>query len=84
MHAETARLLSDIATKHQIAVVLVSQAKSPPAHVTVPVAPQQSMDGPVWRQISANSLTVRRTTDSSCSFTDKYDFVLTSSSIHTI
>ncbi|KAJ2803430.1 hypothetical protein H4R20_002899 [Coemansia guatemalensis] len=66
-------------------VVLVSQAKSPAAtHAMASAAPLQSMDGAVWRQISANSLTVRRTTATAYSDTDEYDFVLTSSAIHSI
>ncbi|KAJ2578604.1 hypothetical protein GGH19_000338 [Coemansia sp. RSA 1807] len=58
MHAETARLLTHIASKHNIAVVIVSQAKSTaqPGTTALPL----STDGSAWSQVSANSLAVRQ------------------------
>ncbi|KAJ2772558.1 hypothetical protein IWQ56_001082 [Coemansia nantahalensis] len=57
MHAEVACLLAGIASRHQIAVVVVSQPKAQATHD--PAALPQPMDGRVWAQIAAVSLAVR-------------------------
>ncbi|KAI8323197.1 hypothetical protein GQ54DRAFT_296901 [Martensiomyces pterosporus] len=51
MHTEFARTLSEIAAKHQIAIVLVSQSKAADHG-----SPQ---DGDVWGRVSANRLLLR-------------------------
>ncbi|KAJ2741973.1 DNA repair protein rad51c [Coemansia sp. BCRC 34301] len=57
MHAELARVLSLIASKHKVAVVLVSQAKSAFGRSSMP---SSSMDGDVWARVSANRLSLQR------------------------
>ncbi|KAJ2334993.1 DNA repair protein rad51c [Coemansia sp. RSA 2681] len=57
MHAELARMLSLIASKHKVAVVLVSQAKSTFGRSNMP---SSSMDGDVWARVSANCISLRR------------------------
>ncbi|KAJ2397692.1 DNA repair protein rad51c [Coemansia sp. RSA 2603] len=58
LQAEVARMLSEIAEKHQVAVVVVSQAKAPSEN-----AIGRTMDGDVWGRISSTRIALSRTSD---------------------
>ncbi|KAJ2311930.1 DNA repair protein rad51c, partial [Coemansia sp. RSA 2611] len=56
LHAEAARLLTQIASNHNISVVVVSQAKSALPGGDGPPLP---MDGSAWTRIASNSIAIR-------------------------
>ncbi|KAJ2712686.1 hypothetical protein H4R19_002630 [Coemansia spiralis] len=80
MHAEAASLLAGIASRRQIAVVLVSQPKAQYLHD--PAALPQPMDGRVWTQIAAVSLAVRATCATAASARAAVEVTLTASSLY--
>ncbi|KAJ2908919.1 DNA repair protein rad51c [Coemansia aciculifera] len=60
MHTELAHKLAQIASKHNVAVVLVSQAKSTFGRSNIPLSSSSSMDGDVWARVSANRIILQR------------------------
>lgn len=62
LQTEAAQLLAYIASKHGLAIVLVSQAKSSFGQNSKIVSPL-STDGDVWGRVSANRITLERSVD---------------------
>ncbi|KAJ1993728.1 DNA repair protein rad51c [Coemansia thaxteri] len=61
MHAELARILAQIAAKHSVAVVLVSQAKSAaPSRDSSRALLPVPADGDVWARLTANRIALQR------------------------
>ncbi|KAJ2820294.1 hypothetical protein GGI24_004533 [Coemansia furcata] len=74
LHAELAHLLSQIASKHKVAIVLVSQAKSAFGRSNTPSP--SSMDGDVWTRVAANRMSLQRRPDGG------FKIALTASTMH--
>ncbi|KAJ2042764.1 hypothetical protein GGH13_009889 [Coemansia sp. S155-1] len=66
-------MLSQVATKHKVAIVLVSQAKSPFGRSNVLTS--SSMDGDVWARVAANRISLQR-------HSNGFDIALSASTMH--
>ncbi|KAJ2339666.1 DNA repair protein rad51c [Coemansia sp. RSA 2673] len=73
LHAELSRMLSQVATKHKVAIVLVSQAKSPFGRSNLLTS--SSMDGDVWARVAANRISLQR-------HSNGFDIALSASTMH--
>ncbi|KAJ2783601.1 DNA repair protein rad51c [Coemansia linderi] len=78
MHAELARLLTQIASKHKVAIVLVSLAKSGFGRSTT--ISSSPMDGDGWARVAANCLSLRRRSGGTDG--DGFDVALSASTMH--